>query len=147
MDLEGAHVPRPDRVWTIEEVAAWFHEAALTSHRLPPARVMGYFNSWPPIKRESWEVLAAAEPLQRPIPPSPEQVDRMLEAMHCIQCLEVEQRHLVWMRAEGYRWRDIASRFGCNRTTAWRRWQSALQTVLQGLHTGALHPKIVSNVG
>jgi DNA-directed RNA polymerase specialized sigma24 family protein len=108
---------------------------------------MGYFNSWPPIKRESWEILAAAEPLQRPIPPSPEQIDRMLEAMHCIQCLEVEQRHLVWMRAEGYRWRDIASRFGCNRTTAWRRWQSALQTVLQGLHTGALHPKIVSNVG
>jgi hypothetical protein len=40
-----------------------------------------------------------------------------------VQWLEVEQRHLVWMRAKRYGWRDITIRFACDRTTAWRRWQ------------------------
>jgi hypothetical protein len=38
-----------------------------------------------------------------------------------VQWLEVEQRHLVWMRAKRYGWRDITIRFACDRTTAWRR--------------------------
>ena len=29
-------------VWTFDEVEYRFHEAAVTSHRLPPARVAGY---------------------------------------------------------------------------------------------------------
>jgi hypothetical protein len=53
----------------------------------------------------------------------------MLETMKWVQWLEVEQRHLVWMRAKRYGWRDITIRFACDRTTAWRRWQRALQTV------------------
>jgi hypothetical protein len=52
----------------------------------------------------------------------------MLETMRWVQWLEVEQRHLVWMRAKRYGWRDITIRFACDRTTAWRRWQRALQT-------------------
>jgi hypothetical protein len=45
----------------------------------------------------------------------------MLETMRWVQWLEVEQRHLVWMRAKRYGWRDITIRFACDRTTAWRR--------------------------
>jgi hypothetical protein len=52
----------------------------------------------------------------------------MLETMRWVQWLEVEQRHLVWMRAKRYGWRDITIRFACDRTTAWRHWQRALQT-------------------
>jgi hypothetical protein len=48
--------------------------------------------------------------------------------------LEEEERHLVWMRAERHRWRDICARFGCDRTTAWRRWQRALQLVADRLN-------------
>ncbi len=40
-----------------------------------------------------------------------------------------EERHLVWMRAEERGWREICRRFGCDRTTAWRRWQKALDIV------------------
>jgi hypothetical protein len=37
------------------------------------------------------------------------------------------------MRPEDIGWKAIARRFACDRTTAWRRWQKALQTVAEGL--------------
>jgi DNA-directed RNA polymerase specialized sigma24 family protein len=116
--------------WTVEQIAARLAEAAQTGEQLPPVRVQGYFNTWPEFKRQPWELLAREDrPLQR-TPPTPEAVDRMLEAMRWVQCLEVEQRHLVWMRAKGYPWRVIAKRFACDRSTAWRRWQRALTCLL-----------------
>ena len=36
--------------------------------------------------------------------------------------------------AKRYGWRDITIRFACDRTTAWRRWQRALQTVADQLN-------------
>ena len=115
--------------WIIEDVAARFAEAAETGHRLPPARVQGYFNVWPAFARDQWETLAREEPEYRHLPPSPAAIERMLEAMGWMLWLEVEQRHLVWMRARQYEWQDIARRFGCNRTTAWRRWKNAVNLV------------------
>ncbi len=106
----------------------------MTARRLPPVRVQGYFNSWPPIARHSWEVLGAEEVIYRPLPPTPQAIERMLEAMGWVLWLELEQRHLVWMRADGYRWREITRRFGCDRTTAWRRWQGALVRVSERLN-------------
>jgi len=125
--------------WTIEDVAARFEEAASTGRRLPPVRVQGYFNCWPAIVRKEWESFAADEKVYRPFPPSPDAIDRMLETMQWVQCLEVEQRHLIWMRAKRYGWRDITIRFACDRTTAWRRWQKALETVTTMLNTANGH--------
>ena len=125
--------------WTIEVVAARFEEAASTGRRLPTVRVQGYFNTWPLIVREDWETYAADEKVYRPFPPTPDAIERMLEAMKWVQWLEIEQRHLVWMRAKRYGWHDITIRFACNRTTAWRRWQKALQTVADQLN-GAVTP-------
>jgi hypothetical protein len=100
-------------------------------------RVQGYFNTWPAIRRMPWETLGA-EPTIRRYPPAPEAIDRMLETMRWVLWLQEEERHLVWMRAERHRWRDICTRFGCDRTTAWRRWQKALQTVADHLNGVAL---------
>jgi hypothetical protein len=58
----------------------------------------------------------------------------MLEVMRWVQWLTVEQRHLVWMRARRYGWRDITIRFACDRTTAWRHWQRALEIVAAKLN-------------
>lgn len=58
----------------------------------------------------------------------------MLESMRWMQWLEVEQRHLVWMRAKHYEWKFICRRLGRDRTTAWRRWQKALQIVVDHLN-------------
>lgn len=124
--------------WTKEDVAARFAEAAETARRLPRVRVQGYFNVWPEFKREPWEVMGAPEGDHRSLPPSPEAVERMLEAMRWVQWLEVEQRHLVWMRARQFEWRDICRRFGCDRTTGWRRWHRTLQAVAERLNAASV---------
>jgi hypothetical protein len=61
----------------------------------------------------------------------------MLEAMGWVQWLEVESRHLVWMRADNYDWNQIGRRFGCCRTTAWRRWKLSIQIVVEQLNAQA----------
>ncbi len=85
--------------WTVDTVAERFAEAAETARRLPPVRVQGYFNLWPPIRRQPWEALGASDVEPRPLPPSPAAIEQMLETMQWVQWLDVEQRHLVWMRA------------------------------------------------
>ena len=120
--------------WTVDDVAARFAEAAETAHKLPRVRPGGYFNPWMTLAFQVPERYPDPERLYRPMPPSPQAVDRMLETMRWVQWLEVEQRHLVWMRAKRYGWRDITIRFACDRTTAWRRWQQALQIVVDRLN-------------
>jgi len=122
--------------WTIEDVAARFAEAADTGRRLPSARVQGYFSVWPAFARDQWESFATDEHEYRPLPPGPKAIDRMLETMRWVQWLEVEQRHLLWMRAKQYEWQDIGRRLGCNRTTAWRRWKTAITVVTHQLNHG-----------
>ncbi len=131
------------RDWTIEDVAARFAEAARTARRLPPVRVQGYFNVWPAIVRQLWETLSNEAAEMRPMPPSPEAIERMMRAMHWVQFLKVEDRHLVWMRAKDVAWNRIARRFGCNRTTAWRRWQKALQVVSDRLNHDGSHAVVI----
>lgn len=123
-------------MWTVEIVAERFHEAARTARRLPPVRVQGYFNTWPAIVRQPWERYADEDRVFH-FPPDPAAIDRMEETIRWVFWLTEEQRHLVWMRAEERQWRDICWRFGCDRTTAWRRWQKALTLVVIQLNAQA----------
>ena len=118
--------------WTIEDVAARFAEAADTARRLPRVQVQGYFNVWPVFARDAWEAYPDDQGY-RPLPPSPQAIDRMMEVMRWVQWLEVEQRHLVWMRAKRYEWPQIGRRFGCDRTTAWRHWKRAMEILVAHL--------------
>lgn len=120
--------------WCTDTVAARLEEAANTGRRLPPVRVQGYYTVWPVFVRQEWETLAADEKVYRPFPPSPKDIDRMLEVMRWVQWLEVEQRHLVWMRAKRYGWREIGIRFACCTKTAQRHWQKAVQTLADHLN-------------
>ena len=122
--------------WTIEDVAARFTEAAETGRRLPGVRVQGYFSVWPVFVREAWETYPEDEHEYRPLPATPKAIEQMLEVMQWVQWVEVEQRHLVWMRAKQYGWKDISRRLACNRTTAWRRWQAALGLIAEHLNLG-----------
>jgi DNA-directed RNA polymerase specialized sigma24 family protein len=119
--------------WTLEQVAERFREAAETAHRLPSARVQGYFNLWSGFPRETWQRYPDDEKVYR-FPPTPEAIDRWEEVTRWALWLTVEERHLVWMRAEDWDWKDIARRFGCERTTAWRRWRKALSRVAEHLN-------------
>ena len=120
--------------WCTDTVAARLEEAANTGRRLPPVRVQGYYTVWPVFVRQEWETLAADEKVYRPFPPSPKDIDRMLEVMRWVQWLEVEQRHLVWMRAKRYGWREIGIRFACCTKTAQRHWHKTMQTLADHLN-------------
>lgn len=121
--------------WTAEEVAARFADAADTAHKLPRVRPGGYFNPWMTLAMQVPERYADPERLYRPMPPSPQAVERMLETMRWVQWLEVEQRHLVWMRANRYEWQQIGRRFACDRNTASRRWHRVMELVAWRLNS------------
>ncbi|WP_198314474.1 DUF6362 family protein [Chitinibacter sp. GC72] len=118
--------------WDQDSVVARLQEAVDTARRMPSAKVIGYYNLWPTMVREPWEAMADQD-YRRP-PPGPKAIERMEETMRWMLWLEVEQRHLVWMRAKNYEWKDICRRFGCNRTTAWRWWTKAVGTIVEQLN-------------
>ena len=60
-----------------------------------------------------------------------------LEANRWALWLEEEQRHLIWMCAQRCKWKDIAARFGCEKSTARRRWHRALNLVADQLNQGS----------
>lgn len=116
------------RLWTREAVAQRLAEAAHTARQLPRDQWLGYDPVWPTIRRQAWEAYAVDDPPTY-FPPSPAEVDRLLEAMRWMQWLSVPERHLLWQRAQQHAWCEIARRFHCDRTTAWRRWQHALDLI------------------
>jgi hypothetical protein len=121
-------------LWTIEAVADRFTEAARTARRLPRVAVQGYVSAWPVIVRGELEGYPDRDKLYRLPPPSPKDVELMLEVMHWVQVLEVDERLLVWMRAKRYDWQEISRRFACDRTTAWRRWKRDIQVITDRLN-------------
>ena len=121
-------------LWTCDQVADRFTDAAATARRLPPVKVRGYFNCWPALARSEWEAYSAGEAPRVRFPPTPEDIERMLETMRWVLWLEVEQRHLVWMRAKRYGWREIGIRFACCTRTAQRHWQMSIFEVVEQLN-------------
>ncbi len=122
--------------WTTDDVANWLIEAARTAHRLPPVRVQVHFNVWPTIVRTEYERMASDDAPVYRFPPTPAEVERMLVVMQWVRCLEVEQRKLVWMRAERWRWYDIGKRFGVAPRTAQRHWEVAIQVITDHISRG-----------
>ena len=133
-------------MWSADDVAERFREAAQTARRLPPVRVQGYFNTWPAILRQPWETYSGEDVLYR-FPPDPAAIDRMEETMRWVLWLSVGQRKLVWMRADDYDWRDICRRLGCDRTTAWRHWKKSLAVVAEHLNGKPLKAVDPAQVG
>ena len=118
-------------------------DLARTLRRLPDDRPQGYFNVWPPIVRTTWEVMAMErQPMK--IWATPQSIDRMDECFDWLFWLEPESigsadasltrnalqssamARVVWLRAEGMRWKPICRRLGVSRATAWRWWATAL---------------------
>ena len=129
-------IPIPRDGWSADEVADYFIQASRTAHKLPPVRVQGHFNVWPTIVRTEYERMASDDAPVYRFPPTPAEVERMLVVMQWVRCLEVEQRKLVWMRAERWRWYDIGKRFGVAPRTAQRHWEVAIQVITDHISRG-----------
>ncbi|NCT08440.1 MAG: helix-turn-helix domain-containing protein [Alphaproteobacteria bacterium] len=101
-------------------------DAARTLRRLPEERVQGYFSTWPKIKRDEMEILQMEKEPMR-IRPSSDDITEMEEVLFVwLRWLEVDERKLVWQRAERVRWKLICAQFGVGRTKAWEMYKCAL---------------------
>ena len=119
--------------WTGEAVADHFEEAVRTLRKLPPVRVTGYFNAWPEVLRSAKEI-AAMEPEPMRILPSTGAITRLERTFDWMLWITVEERKLIWLRAARVPWKAITWEFGCDRTTAWRRWTLALTKIASRLN-------------
>ena len=126
-----------DREWTADCVADHFEEAFRTLRKLPPVKAQGYFNTWPDIVRTSREI-AAMEPQPMRVWPSAaspsNRCTRLEETFDWVLWIEEAERKLVWSRAARVPWKQISGELGCDRTTAWRRWQLALTKIAARLN-------------
>lgn len=102
------------------------YEAARTLRRLPEERVQGYFSTWPKIKRDEMEILQMEKEPMR-VRPTSDDITEMEEVLFVwLRWLEVDERKLVWQRAERVRWKLICAQFGVGRTKAWEMYKCAL---------------------
>ena len=137
-----------DREWTADCVADHFEEAFRTLRKLPPVKAQGYFSTWPDIVRTSREI-AAMEPQPMRVWPSAAAITRLEQTFDWVLWIEEAERKLVWSRAARVPWKQISGELGCDRTTAWRRWQRALEIVAEKLNSEGIRvpSKIVGQAG
>ena len=122
-----------ERDWTAGDVADHFEEAFRTLRRLPPVKARGFVHAWPTILREPEEI-AAMTPEPMRIVPSARSISGLERTFDWVAWLEEAERRLVWSRAARVPWKVISHELGCDRTTAWRRWQLALTKIAARLN-------------
>jgi hypothetical protein len=121
---------------TPREIEDRFEDAALTLRRLPNppgSGPRGYGGSWPDYVQEAKHAYGYAEARMRVIP-SAVDIQKMEDCIGWLHLLDPEDARIVWLRAEGVRWRQVCYRAGVVRSTAWRRWAAALLTISKHLN-------------
>ena len=122
---------------TLKMLEERFEEAARTLRRLPNppgSTPRGYRSAWPEYRHDPNQAYGWDDARIRVVP-SPRAIQRMEECLEWLRWLsDPEDARIVWLRAEGWRWRQIAIRVGCVRQTAWRRWVAALATIANRLN-------------
>lgn len=122
---------------TPREIEDRLEEAALTLKRLPHppgTGPKGFGSSWPEYVRDARHAYGYHEARMRVVPNASE-IARMEEAIDWLRLIaDPVDRRIVWMRAEGQRWRPVCHRAGVARATAWRRWTASLLTIAKHLN-------------
>lgn len=121
---------------TPSDIEDRLEEAAMTLRRLPHppgTGPKGYGSSWPEYVQDARHAYGYHEARMRVIPNAGE-IGRMEETIGWLMLVsDPDDRRILWMRAEGERWKAICYRIGVTRTTAWRRWTGAILTVSKSL--------------
>ncbi len=123
---------------TASEIADRMEDAARTLRRLPDppgSGPKGYGRSWPEYVHEAKHAYGYHEARLR-VRPSPRDIAEMEECFDWLGLVSPEDARIIWMRAEGRRWREVCIEAGCVRQTAWRRWVAALATIAKRLNAG-----------
>ena len=122
-----------ERNWTADDVADHFAEAFRTLRRLPSAAPRGHGSHWPQILRSAREI-AAMEPEPMRVVPSAQAISALERTFDWALWINEAERKLIWSRAARVPWKVISGEMGCDRTTAWRRWQLALTKIAARLN-------------
>jgi hypothetical protein len=126
-----------DATWTPSMIEERFVEAADVMRRLPEVRVPGYYSLWPKALHEFADLVGQEPPrLRRPLP-TPAAISRMEETLSWLQWLDPIDARIVWMRANGERWKMICGRVGLARSAANEHWLYGLCAIawrLNGWH-------------
>lgn len=112
-------------------VSVIFEDAASTLRRISVSGIKpnSYFNNWPDIIRDIADMRNQDSPPVRMGPPSAERISQMEEVIGWLFALTPDERRLIWMRAEGIRWRVICYSFGMSKSQLYRKWQMALEKI------------------
>lgn len=86
----------PEICWTAKAVADRIEEAAQTLRRLPPVRVRGYINTWPPTIRGFRDALRCNTVEVRLGPPAPDAIGRMDGTLAWRNVLDRDEVRRVW---------------------------------------------------
>jgi hypothetical protein len=131
----------PEVNWTPSLIEERFIEAADVMKRLPDIRVPGYFNTWPRALREFGDLIGQEpQKLRRP-PPSPDAISRMDETLSWLVWLEPSDRKLIWLRANGERWKVVCWKLGLARSAAHQRWLYGLCVIALRLNNRKISVK------
>ena len=121
---------------TARDIEDRMEEAAYTLRRLPEKdRPRGYHSSWPPFAQEAKHAYGYTPEAPMRVIPSAAAISRMEECFDWLMLIAPEDARIVWLRADGMRWRQVCYPAGVVRSTAWRRWAAALLTIAKKLNS------------
>jgi hypothetical protein len=127
-----------DTTWTPSMVEERFVEAADVMKRLPEVRVPGYYSLWPKVIHEFADLVQQEPPRLRRPPPAPDAISRMEETLEWLRWLEPTDARIVWLRANGERWKVVCYHVGLARAAANEHWLYALCLVAWRLNGSRL---------
>lgn len=108
--------------WTPPLVEERLTEAADVLKRMPPVKVKGYFSTWPTVVHDFGDLVGQEPPLLRRPFPSAAAISRMEETLGWTVGLDPLDAKIVWLRANGARWKEVCWKVGLSRSTAGQRW-------------------------
>lgn len=93
----------------------------------------GFGKSWPDFVQDTKRAFDARSSAAR-VSPSPAEIAAMEEALEWLALVpHPGDRRLIWARAEGRRWRDIAKEAGLSRGQCWARWSAASRALAEAV--------------
>ena len=116
---------------SFREIEDRLEEAALTLRRMPDppgSGPKGYGSGWPDYIQEAKHAALDGDAKMRVVPGAA-QIARMDEALTWLAFVSPDDAKIVWLRAEGRRWRQVGIAVGVVRQTVYRRWVAALITI------------------
>ena len=123
--------------WTAAAVSLRLAEAASALRRMPRVQLQGRMTCWPDVAQDSaryWMAYGTESARVRPALPSPQELDRMDEALGWLLLLSSADRKLVWARASGVTWRKLEDLDGRSERTLRGRCQSVHAALARALN-------------